>query len=352
VAMASLKDLIALKDEVTDRFLTPAAATRSYREPSGTTLLLAAAVKQAKAPVHAIGVGKMRVDGKAVGELCIRFYVAQKLPLDLIPAGAALPRQLDGIPTDVIESPPALVAAAKAAACTTNRQARQRPIVGGISVAHVAVTAGTIGYFCRSTDDADDPDARFVLSNNHILAKVNKGRRGDAVVQPGPIDGGTSADRVASLTRFQRISLSATARNRVDAAIARIDDGVQFQAAICSIGKVAGTAVAAEEMRVQKHGRTTGYREGEMTDISLNTTVGGLDPANPSTLARFIDQVRIDRINPYPDFALQGDSGALVVTTDAKPKAVGLFFACPVNGSYGVANKIDDVLSKLKIALV
>jgi hypothetical protein len=47
---------------------------------------------------------------------------------------------------------------------------------------------------------------RFILSNNHVLANSNNALVGDAILQPGAIDGGQNpADKVATLERFIKI---------------------------------------------------------------------------------------------------------------------------------------------------
>src|SRR6185295_9201177 len=92
---------------------------------------------------------------------------------------------------------------------------RQRPAPMGFSVGHPAITAGSIG--ARVKDAAGNV---YILSNNHVLANQNAASIGDAEYQPGPFDGGTAADQVATLSDFQTIVFSPTFSNFVDAAIA------------------------------------------------------------------------------------------------------------------------------------
>jgi hypothetical protein len=103
-------------------------------------------------------------------------------------------------------------------------------------------------------------------------------------------------------------------------------------------------------MLVRKHGRTTGYTEGEVTDDAYDALVG-MDHNDPSVVALFEDQMRIERTPPYPEFGLGGDSGSLVVRRDG-PAAVGLYFAGPQSGVYGIANHIQDVLNELEVQLL
>jgi methyl coenzyme M reductase beta subunit len=98
---------------------------------------------------------------------------------------------------------------------------RCRPLVPGISIGHFNATAGTLSCFCRSTR-AGDPPGTYLLGNNHVLADINRGAVGDALRQPGPLDGGTDDDSVAQLHRFVKISLGGGKANRVDAALGRL----------------------------------------------------------------------------------------------------------------------------------
>lgn len=103
-------------------------------------------------------------------------------------------------------------------------------------------------------------------------------------------------------------------------------------------------------MRVRKHGRTTGYTEGTVTDESYDVLVG-LDHGNPTIVGLFHDQIRIAVATPYARFGMGDDSGSLVVH-HPEARAVGLYFAGPTDGTYGVANHIEDVLRELEIEVV
>ncbi len=164
------------------------------------------------------------------------------------------------------------------------------------------------------------------------------------------MDTGTSVDTVAKLHRMVQLQLGGQTVNEVDAAIATVDANINYQVSICSIGSITGTDVAIENMEVVKHGRTSGYTEGIVTDESLDINVG-IDHNNPNIVAKFEDQFRIDRLSTAPYFALGGDSGSLIVSKGDN-KAVGLYFAGPDSGTYGIANQIDVVLSQLQIELL
>lgn len=368
--MPDKDEVIQAKDILSARLLS--LGMRSGVMSRRYTTRMREAVADVGSNVHAVGVGRKVVSGKPTEELAVKIYVIQKLAPSAVPPRDLLPTQLEGIPCDVIESAPALIQprrkaavtarparaargadeppVAAAANCSDARQERQRPFGAGISVAHRDVTAGTLGYFCRSTRAGDSPDDVFILSNNHVLANVNQGSAGDEVFQPGPADGGSLADQVAVLHRFERIRLGGDVANTVDAAIARVLPGAEHELSICRVGSVTGTERGVEEMRVRKHGRTSGLTEGVITDVPYDTLVG-MDHSDASVVAKFTGQMRIERAGSSQSFGLGGDSGSLVVGVGNR-RAVGLYFAGPDNGIYGVANHISDVLDQLQIELI
>src|SRR5688572_5018785 len=99
------------------------------------------AIVRTAANVHAVGIGRKFVDGRPTSQLAVRVYVVQKIADALIPPSYRVPAAIDGVPTDVIESPPAFILPARAkrprarrrptataTACTDNRRKQQRPV--------------------------------------------------------------------------------------------------------------------------------------------------------------------------------------------------------------------------------
>lgn len=338
------EDVLSAKSVASSMLLRPISVAAA---PLGFELSVVAAVESANHNVHAVGVGKKWVEGEETPVDAVRIYVTQKLPRSLLREQDVLPPAIDGIPTDVIESPPALLMGTPP--CSVDRMRRQRPIVGGISTGHPSITAGTLACFCHSTRPGDDEEVVFVLSNNHVYADMNRAALGDPLLQQGRRDGGGPGDEIADLARFVTIALGGTVPNRVDAAIGRLRPDVPFTNTVCSIGAITGTDRAVEDMRVRKHGRTTGYTEGVVTDENYDAIVG-MDHHNPSVVALFRGQMRVERTAPFPAFGLGGDSGSLVVRRDSS-EAVGLYFAGPPSGTYGIANHIEDVLREMEIRL-
>ncbi len=226
-------------------------------------------------------------------------------------------------------------------------QGRLRPLVPGCSICHEADTAGTLGAV------VDRDGGRFLLSNSHVLARAGLAAPGDAVLQPGPADGGTAQDRVGVLETS--VPLDPDAGNRVDAALARLDAGIEVD---LSASPSATARLDGDEL-VEKLGRTTGLTRGRVTAIEVDDVV--VDFGDGVGLLRFDGQVEVSGSAGGPDgtpgpFSLGGDSGSLVRLADAGP-AVGLLFAGSEAGGddgFGLTfcNVIDDVLDELGAILV
>ena len=347
--MAILDDLISAKNALSACLLLSRKSAVAVR-PART---IANARKSVTRNLHAVGVGYKIVSGKRTRTRCVRLYVVQKLAKSLIPREARLPKTIAGFPTDVIESPMARI---HMPSCSQDRRRRLRPYVGGISAAHQAVVLKTtLGCFCHSVVRGEG-EKLFMLGCNHGFANVNRGAPGDAIWQPGPGDGGTSADRIGRLSRFVPIQLGYS-QNHVDAAISEVGSERNARNAICRIGPLTGIAPATEGMIVCKHGRTTGYTEGRVDDTALDAFVADY-PGVGVGFAVFVNQIKIVPTLGYPAppdeiqwdgwFAAPGDSGSVVVEKSSR-KAVGLHFA----GAYGisVANHLVDVCRLLKISI-
>lgn len=219
-------------------------------------------------------------------------------------------------------------------------QARRRPLLIGASVSHFRVTAGTLGAFVRA-----DGDALHLLSNNHVLADENRGQAGDAILQPGTADGGRDPqDAVATLGPF--VELAEGRANTVDAALARIVEGIEVDATtLVEVGALAsGILAPSDATEVQKLGRTTGRTSGRVSAFELDGVEVAYD-AFP--VLRFDDQIEIEGTDAGP-FSQGGDSGSLIFSADGR-QAVGLLFAGGEEGGADVtyANPIGAALQAL-----
>ncbi|WP_116451052.1 hypothetical protein [Blastococcus litoris] len=225
-------------------------------------------------------------------------------------------------------------------------QRRLRPLRPGLSVAHRSVTAGTLGGFVRT------PAGLAVLSNNHVLAASNAAALGDAVLQPGPADGGTPQDRVAALTAVQR--MVADGANLVDAAVAVLDDGVAAEPGDLPGGPLLGTVPAGLDVdpdeAVEKVGRTTGHTTGRITAVEVDGVAVQYDDA----VYRFDDQIEIE--GRTGAFSAGGDSGSVIWRSRDRAPVALLFAGSATGGSGGTgvtfANPLAIVLSALGVTWV
>lgn len=329
----------AAKRELVGRYLAGPATTFAVRSraPGGRVLPGPSPLDN----VVGLGIGEKVVANQLAGTLCVKIYLRKKYPQAEIPARDSIPPLVDGIPTDVEEVGRLL---ATQQACTLQRRQRQVPAPCGVSVGHIDITAGTIGALVRDSGRQDN-GRRYILSNNHVLANANDAEIGDAILHPGPLDGGVpETDRIGGLTRFVPLDF-AGGENRFDCAIAEVQDGVVLRD-ICSIGPVRGTVVPTREMTVVKHGRTTGLTRGVITDVDADIRVD----YEEAGIALLINTVAVRGLPPTTPFSAAGDSGSVIL--DSQRRACALLFAGSDTADITFANPIRAVLRRLRVRLL
>ena len=151
----------------------------------------------AKANVVGVAVGFKESNGAKTGEVAVVVLVEQKKPLAALSAEDVIPPEIDGMRTDVYE------VGYLRAQQMQDPKGRFRPLVPpGVSIGHYKVTAGTFGTLVTDRTSGE----RLILSNNHVLANSNDAQPGEAILQPGAIDGGLNpGDAIATLERFIRL---------------------------------------------------------------------------------------------------------------------------------------------------
>ena len=228
------------------------------------------------------------------------------------------------------------------------------PLRIGSSIAHPKVNAGTLGCFVESLDD----NSLGVLSNNHILANLNKANIDDVIRHPGKVDGGVQDNQFATLENFIPIALS-NGVNSVDCAWAKLQNQ-QSQIDRTGIHDSVGTTVSnmlsnapvppMPGQQVVKVGRTTGYTNGIIDVVNTNNLIVGYAGG---VSARFDGQLVINSLSKLR-FSEPGDSGSLILTDSFQP--LGLLFGGALNGGYEnsgrtYANPIQTVLSQLNLRI-
>lgn len=300
-----------------------------------------------KRNVVAVWVGKKKSGGVTTEIDAVIVGVKKKEPLSRLATQDVIPSALQvdskAVPTDVVET--GVIKAFQ------SRTERIRPVPGGVSVGHVAITAGTLGGWVRKGGQ------RLMLSNNHVLAASNDGQVGDPILQPGVHDGGIAPnDRIATLKEFvqihflgvpsecqlsnmavkaanwlcallgrgTRFSTYVEISNLVDAALGLpLDPSLIEPSTLGEAGQVFLKGFTNLEMGtpVRKYGRTTGFTTGQVVGLDASVQV----QYGEAQIALFDQQIVIDP----PGFSAPGDSGSLIlVTHDGVDAMVGaLLFA-------------------------
>ena len=244
-----------------------------------------------------------------------------------------IPGTLDGLPVEIDVTGEFRAMALKG---------RYRPVPIGVSVGNnLECASGTIGCVVLKGGN------KYILSNNHVLARENAASIGEDIVQPGRYDNHPictdhgATDKVADLSDFQAINFSG-GDNTIDAAIAQYSTtDVTCSTPAGFYGFPSSTTVAPSVgLAVKKVGRTSSLTTGTITAINATVNVG-----YSAGTATFINQIVTSS-----GMIKSGDSGSLLVTNDANNNPVGLMFAGTNNGT-AIANPIGPVLSKFGVSI-
>lgn len=315
--------------------------------------------------VIGVGIGYKEAMAASTGEapkLGVVVFVKHKLPESELEVQNIVPKDLDGVVTDVIEVGDLRL---------LSRTDGASPAQPGVSIGHYKITAGTFGAVVKDRKTGEP----LILSNNHVLAngsngKDNRAKMGDPILLPGPHDGGTLEKSVIGrLHKFQPVQKVYTqstcakaaavqfwanammkvmapaykvkflrqseAPNTIDAALAKPTDPSKLNSRILEVGDIKGVAEAEVGMNVIKSGRTTGVTTGTIKAVHATVQVDMGDGEE----AVFSDQIIATPMSQG------GDSGALVL--DEKHRAIGLLFAG--SDKTTVFNRIQNVMDQLDI---
>ena len=272
------------------------------------------------------GIARKITDETRTEVLGLIFYVRRKLPTQELRPDQLLPPVMAAangraVYTDVVEIGDIVPQA----------NVQKAPLQSGFSVGSKDAT-GTLGAIVQKDGK------RYLLSNSHVLAKSGRGAVGDAVLYPGPDDGGMSqADTVALLSVFSPFLVGASFDNTADAALAEIDEdrlaGVDEE--IWAAASPLKIATPERDMVVKKRGRTSGDTQSIVRDVDFRILVRYEDVG----VVGFTGQVLCDT------YTTGGDSGAIVVAQDSGA-IVGLHFAGSSRGS--VFTPMRAVMEALK----
>jgi hypothetical protein len=206
----------------------------------------------------------------------------------------------------------------------------------------------TANFCCSGTlgSLATDGSRFFILSNNHVLARSNRGKPGEDIVQPGLIDTNCNPGTVVA-----HLTLApALGSQNVDAAIAEIVPGaVDTSGSILNIGTISSVPRQPSiGLSVEKSGRTTGVTRGTIQAVNAAVSVVYHKKCVPGKRFQVVYDNQV--IIGAASFSDSGDSGSLIVTGDSCHQPIGLLVGGGSNNTS--ANGIQDVLSALQVRIV
>lgn len=313
--------------------------------------------------VRHVSVGLKVVDDTATDELCIHVYVTAKRPEADLPVEERIPKEIDGVRTDVN-----VLRKVNFSVDT----ASYRPLRGGCLVGNniidmnpartrTQVGAGTFGCTATRTSDGSP----VLLSNWHVLMK-NHARFGDPIFQPPiiappPMDPSMLPRRPISDDGAIAHIVNARITSKVDAGIAKLDVssccrccGLDYRDEIIGLSEdgtppsnqPAGTRAAVPGSTVIKVGAVTGRTVGRVVTDSAGPLEGRQDGVD-FTLE---DQIEIESRDAGQQFSGIGDSGAVIVDEDGF--VVGLLFGATSSAPFRTyANHIADVCALMGITI-
>lgn len=219
------------------------------------------------------------------------------------------------------------------------RTTYHRPLMGGDSVGHPHITAGTLSTVVYDADTK----IPYLLSNQHVFSASSSYSKqnayvGDVILAPGCYDSpGGVCDmnyKVGKLYKF--IPFNDHELNFVDAALVTPDNTDSVSNEVRGIGTITGHTKPIENMSIRKSGRTSGVSSATITDTHATLEVD-FDGAT----------YKFTNVVVSTPTAVGGDSGSLAVTSDNK--ACGLLFA----GSEEVTcyNNILNVMNSLNVVM-
>jgi len=347
--------------------------------------------------VVAVGYGNKTVSGSITEEKSIIFTVKEKKSLDQLRPEELLPEliKIDGIDisTDVIQGIPQLVVGCDPDFISwqtdlpINRETF-RPLRSGVSVTNFTKLSnyvGTMGFIA-----IDNENGSLVgVSNNHVLINdafiasdrsidgVKTNVDGDLVVQPNEPGNSRESNSIGLVKKY--VPLRTTGFNYADAAMTTlsstdIDGESWIQVGLSTVDAPPRFATTGEidiilstNSDLFSAGRTTGAKGEGLTKlkpfaspvaIQLNYDRQGVEV--PVTMSRCFEYIAEFDGNQCPYPIAGGDSGSAILTYyNNEWLIIGLAFAGvystnPDTGLpapyFGVANRIDDVVSSLNIS--
>ena len=323
-------------------------ADAEYRD-----LVKRAAARLRKLPgVHLVGVGGRERDGEPTGQLVLKVFLEKKRKPEDINPSEMIPAEIDGLPTDVVETAPFKLSAAPGKPPLPAQEAykqgdfgRERPIKGGTQLGAKGgpPMPGTLGFIARVTGD---PKRIMAVTCFHAIYPTGVFEMNRKCGQPNPEESSTKCcDNKIGLCVAGHYDAD------LDGALVRVDGGQEWLAEIHQIGFIKGphTISAAEaatlSYEVRKRGRTLRLTGGKVQSIIGNGTMNDPNmPARPHSNTIVVKPNPSD-VTTKPWFQQEGDSGAALV--NEQNEITGMLFGRNDDG-WGLAEPIQAIIDKFR----
>ncbi len=307
--------------------------------------------------VFSVGLGSKLVNGKRTGQLALSILVLEKKPASALATHEVIPAEIEGLPTDVLESqPPRPLADEEEQEDFDSGVPRDtdvyRPVVGGIQIRGAnsfaenrAQTFGTLGGFAKTT--GTDAGRHVLLTNHHVLDDQFGELNGPSCT------GCTKGDSVGNPNVGSQIAtvLRGKNTNELDAAIAILDKGVEFQRDIVkddeashreAIGDSRPLETTDKDIVVHKRGMRSRITYGIVGAVSATT----IPPIEGKTKE---NQIRIDlpiKVQVAGPMTFEANNTIFMPTADFTTANVQVgdvaFIAVPPNdGRYRITQVVD-----------
>lgn len=270
--------------------------------------------------VHGVSLGRKLIAGQLTQTVCITIHVTEKLPPHELATSDVIPKEIEGVPTDVIEHPPIKwqqVSTPEPDAYSDADNRTYMPLKGGCMI------ADSTGVGTNALIVLGPTGKPAILSCRHVIP-------GGDVHQPNP-----NSPVVAD---------SVVAGGNLDCALAYLRDGIEWTNWILEIGPIEGAYdIQTQDLpySIRKRGATTGLTSGTVTDLAYS----GISEEG----IEFSSAMRIVADPTDSTFAEAGDSGAAII--DDQNRIVGIFQGSSTNNSF-VAIPIGGIIDQLNISII
>jgi hypothetical protein len=320
--------------------------------------------------VLAVGIGVKESNKQFTDELAYRIYVPVKKDLSTLQPHETIPREINGLRTDVLTP---LRVTDDSDVCGSERRnlKEYRPLKAGIAISTDSTSYGTLGWFGTLTDGTT-----VLLTNKHVPYGYDEGIDTRKLKLAQPQLGEPShcccctcgSDNVIGETIIGIRDENPANDTSVDCAIAKINPEFVPQIifkitneSTSEVLKVAGTAPAALLDKVRKIGARSGFTKGIV--IHLGDIAVAIVPPDDKDSAGTPIILRKGQVLIKPDptetyqvkegvckfaFSNSGDSGAVILNESNKIIALNWNGDRTTNNvGITIASKIENVLAKL-----